>query len=278
MVLDDVTLAIPCYNVSGTLPGTLEAADRLDPAPTRVVGIDDGSDDETAQILTEADGVELVEHETNRGLAAARNTALATAETDFLAMIDADIRPRPEWLGKLRREMERSPAALIAGRVLEVVETDADRWRSLHLSQDHGPEPHSGEPVVGANGLFDTRAVENIGGWNPKYRTNYEDIDICERLLDEGYSIRYTPEAIVEHHRTDTPRSILETTWNHHFNRIDEPESVTNLPRRIGRHIIETGNDLERDIKTGSFDMIPITLRRPFVHLRRDVNAIRSNE
>ena len=277
MNTENVTLAIPCYNVSATIRGCLRAVTQLDPEPARVICIDDGCSDGSAEIIREFDSVELVEHGENRGLASARNTALEEAQTEYLAMIDADIHPKSDWLGGLCDEMSDSPAAVVAGRVVEMTSTKADQWRSIHLSQDHGTEPHTGEPVPGANGLFHVPTLEEIGGWNPKYRTNYEDIDLCQRLLDSGYEIRYEPGWEVEHHRTDTPQSILSTTWNHHFKLIDQPTSVFDIPRRIGRHMKEAGLDLKRDIETGNYHLASITLRRPVAHLREDITTIRQN-
>ena len=46
-----------------------------------------------------------------------------------------------------------------------------------------------------------------IGGFDPIYRAAGDDVDVCWKLLDRGYDIRFHPSALVWHRRRDSVRA-----------------------------------------------------------------------
>jgi GT2 family glycosyltransferase len=58
---------------------------------------------------------------------------------------------------------------------------------------------------------FRTEALKAVGGFDPKFRTNAEDIDLGLRLNEAGYKLKYVPDAKVYHQRTDNVESLLRT-------------------------------------------------------------------
>lgn len=271
---DEVSLCIPCYNVTDDLPRTLEAVGELDPAPARVVCVDDGSEDDIDGVLDEYKWVHLVRHDRNQGLAAARNTALSETDTEGMAMIDADVVVGPDWLGTLVDSLNDRGAAAVGGPLEESVDSLADKWRALHMSQHFGSEPHSREWIPGANALYETDALRDVGGWDGRYRTNYEDVDLCDRLVDAGYDVWYCPDAQATHHRSDSVSSVLATSWAWTYGYRDEPNRVSEVPHRFVEHVRRTGGEVFTDIDNKQWDLLPVSLLRPLVFTKEDIEAI----
>ena len=110
-----VSLYVPCYNGALWLAECLDALLAQTRPADEVLVVDDGSTDATAAIAGRYAGrVRLVAHAANRGLAVARNTALAAAGGEIVASVDADVRVTPTWLERLLTAFT-SPRVVAAG-------------------------------------------------------------------------------------------------------------------------------------------------------------------
>ena len=209
------TVYIPAYNVAEFLPRCLEGVLEQTPPADEILVIDDGSRDASAEIAAKYPGVTLIRHETNRGLAAARNTAMRAARNELVASLDADCVPAPDWLVQLANRLQDSSVVSVAGKLTEgVQDTLADRWRAVHMPQHWGDaEIRNPRFLFGCNNLFRKSAVLATGGYDESMRTNGEDVDLCRRLREKGWNFLYVPSARATHLRHDTTRSVLETSW-----------------------------------------------------------------
>jgi GT2 family glycosyltransferase len=215
--MEKVTVYIPCYNAERYLKDCLQAVLKQTHAPDEVLVIDDGSTDRTTEIASSYP-VRLIRHRSNKGLAAARNTAVLNSRNEWIASVDADVVAAHDWLEKLVKSMNGDGIAGVGGKLVEKFQQRlADRWRAVHMPQHWGDCPN-GKPLAlsGSNALFKASALREVGLYNEKFRTNYEDSDICGRLRARGYRLFYTPHAVCYHLREDTIRSILRTWWRWH--------------------------------------------------------------
>ena len=136
-----VTLYLPCFNAAHFLERVLPAVKAQTYPVERILVIDDGSTDETAEIAR-AHGVEVFSQGRNRGLGVARNTAIRLAETPYVASLDADVVPKADWLETLAASMASGRWAGVGGNLVETVHsTVADRWRVAHMQQGWGQKP-----------------------------------------------------------------------------------------------------------------------------------------
>lgn len=209
---------MPCYNAGRYIGKCLEGVFNQSRVPEEVIVVDDGSTDDSAEVAKRFP-VKLVSHESNKGLAAARNTGVRSATYDLIASLDADCIPKSDWLVRLLSCMTSVNVAGSGGRLVETnYRTMPDRWRTLHMIQHRGPDliDHS-DFLFGHSTLFRKTALEQVGMYNESLRTNNEDEYICQRLLGAGYSLVYHPDAVVEHLRTDTLSSLLRTYWRWWF-------------------------------------------------------------
>ena len=128
-----VSVIVTAYNLAQYLPAALESAlaQESPGGPIQIIVVDDGSTDNTQQVLAAyADRVEVIRQE-NGGLVKAVDTGLAAVRGDYVALLDAD----DEWpLDRLRRHAEILDANPQVGLVhgdMEVMDADGN---SIHPS------------------------------------------------------------------------------------------------------------------------------------------------
>lgn len=209
--MPDILLYVPCFNGARYLPRVLDGLKRLEhPVPTRTILIDDGSTDGSAE-MARAAGIEVVAQPRNMGLAEARNRGLREADGAFVASLDADVVPSESWLTILHAQLVANPALGGAGgKLIETVTTGAaNAYRSRHAAQNWGDAAITNPPhLFGANTLFRTALLRDVDGYDTRYRTNYEDVDLCARLRRRGAQLAYNPLARCFHLREDDEDSL----------------------------------------------------------------------
>jgi len=218
---ENVSLYIPCYNAAKTIRQCIEGVLAQSYPVDEILIIDDGCADETVAIASNYP-VRIIRHGRNLGLAASRNTAFREAKNEYVAAVDADVMLDKDWLKKLMEAFTAYDIVGACGKLTERYQTRlADRWRAVHCKQHFGDkEIFDCDFVYGSNNVLWKEAVERVGLFNLKHRTNYEDVDLCERLKAAGYHILYQPEARAEHLKQDTVLSALDADWRwwiHHY-------------------------------------------------------------
>lgn len=212
----DVTFYVPCFNGAATIRQGLESVLHQTTPPARVIVVDDGSD---PPVVLPDRAVEIIRHERNQGLGAARNTAMKLCTTPLLASIDADVALQSDWLEICLRQLNSRRAAGVGGRLVELHQhTLGDRWRAAHMDQSWGDEVvFNPKFLYGANCLYCVEALRAVGGYDPRLRTNDEDRTLANALMEKGYVLWYTPDAIANHLRQDTCRTVLHSYWRWHY-------------------------------------------------------------
>lgn len=111
---DRVGIVIPTYNHASRLPAVIRQAAALD-FPVFVV--DDGSTDETAEILRAMEGISVLTHSENQGKGAALRTGFraALASCDWVVTLDADGQHNPEDAPTLLRAVPDGQRPIVLG-------------------------------------------------------------------------------------------------------------------------------------------------------------------
>jgi cellulose synthase/poly-beta-1,6-N-acetylglucosamine synthase-like glycosyltransferase len=210
-----VSLYIPAYNAERFVNASVESILSQTFVPDEILVIDDGSHDATAEVVSRYKEIKLIRHDKNRGLAAARNTAVRAARNELVGSVDADCAAAPEWLEKLVPAFEDPKIAGAGGRLLEGFRDNlADRWRCVHMRMDRG-EQRIRNPMFlhGCNGLYRKSALLGVGGYDEAMLTAGDDADIGRRLSSAGWELLHEPEARVTHLRRDSVESVLRSYW-----------------------------------------------------------------
>jgi biofilm PGA synthesis N-glycosyltransferase PgaC len=253
-----ITLYVPCYNAERFLDETLPAVLAQTHPVAELVAVDDGSRDGTAEAAARH-GLRVVRHPRNLGLAAARNTGVREACTAWVAALDADVRPHPDWLEILAAAVEAGRYAGACGQLREArIFSLADRWRDAHMRQWWGEERRVNPKFMfGNNTLVCRDALVQVGGYDERHRTNGEDVDISRRLFAAGFDLLYEPRAVCDHLRQDSLSSIARTFWNWHYSvpleNSPDGASIRVVRRKSGRHARRL---LKRDLRARRWPLV----------------------
>jgi GT2 family glycosyltransferase len=205
-----ISVAVCSFNGAGTLRDCLEAVQRLEYPNYEVIVVNDGSTDATADIAREYD-VRLISTE-NRGLSSARNTAMEAATGEIIAYIDDDAYPDPHWLTYYASTFLRTRHAAVGGPniappgdgpVADAVDNAPGNPIHVLLTDEEA------EHVPGCNMAVRKSCLQAIGGFDPHFRVAGDDVDVCWRLQQRGWTLGFSPAAMVWHHR----RGSLRTYW-----------------------------------------------------------------
>jgi len=85
-----ISVIIPTYNHCRFLVSAIDSALSQTLKPSEVIVVDDGSTDETSNLLNAYEGKIRVVRQKNQGVAAARNRGAEIATGEYLAFLDAD--------------------------------------------------------------------------------------------------------------------------------------------------------------------------------------------
>jgi len=205
-----ISVLVCSYNGARTIGDCLAGLAQLRYPRYEVIVVDDGSTDATAAIAREH-GVRLISTP-NRGLSAARNAALAAASGEIVAYLDDDARPDPDWLTYLAAGYLASAHAAMGGPNIPppgdgpIADCVANApGRPLHVLLSDREAEH----LPGVNLSARKACLEAVGGFDPRFRVAGDDVDLCWRLRDRGWTIGFHPAAAVWHHS----RNSLRTYW-----------------------------------------------------------------
>jgi len=104
-----VSIVVPTHNYGHFLPQALDSVLSQMDVDLEVIIVDDGSTDETSEIIASYAGLVSFIRQDNRGLSAARNTGLAVARGEFLVFLDADDILGPGVLASQRAFLQSRP-------------------------------------------------------------------------------------------------------------------------------------------------------------------------
>ncbi|HXT58298.1 MAG TPA: glycosyltransferase [Pirellulales bacterium] len=200
-----VSVVVCSYNGGGTLDECLSSLGRLNYPDCEVIVIDDGSTDDTPEIVRRhACRCLRVE---NGGLSRARNLGIEAASGEIVAFIDSDAYADPDWLYYLVTKLEQQRAAAVGG-------PNHSPPQDGFVAQcvDHAPgnpthvllDDERAEHVPGCNMAYRKDRLAAVGAFDPTHRAAGDDVDVCWKLLVHGETIAFSPSAIVWHHRRPT--------------------------------------------------------------------------
>jgi len=285
---EDVTLYIPARNAAGTLQAAIDSvrAQTVRPADFFVV-LDTRSSDMTPEVARRA-GVPIVEQAEGR-LGHGRNLAIQACRTPWLASCDSDVVLEPTWLEALRRAVREgihapaegarsdsrtSDVAAVGGCTHERLLTDGDRWRAVNMPHNWGPLPFDNPFMLVSEMMASCAALRSIGGYRADWYYG-DDSDLCRRLRDAGYTLRYEPAAVAYHHRGDSIESVLNLRWNYSFNRQRfRLESLPGLVSKLPINRVYCLQSLSQTLHSEHADCCAISLLLWFHHARRDLQGV----
>lgn len=230
-----VTAVVVGHEGAAWLPRLSEALWALNPRPDRLIAVDTGSTDETAELLAAMPGVEpvvSVSARTGFGMAVARGleahgfapipSAVGPYGDDghmpvveWLWLLHDDCAPAPKALEKLLLQATMAPDTGVWGpklrlwprdrELLEVgVTTSLGGRRDTgiengELDQGQHDQPRNVLAVSSAGMLVRRDVWEALHGFDPRLPMFRDDIDFGWRASRAGYQVGVAPDAVVYH-------------------------------------------------------------------------------
>lgn len=242
-----VTVCIVTYDSVADLPDCLAAVVAQDYRPLELVVVDCASSDDSAAVArrcaTPGVSKEVIALTENRGFAGGMNEALGHARAPFVLSLNADARPRPDYVRRLLARLEQPGPWRLGAATGHLLRPAPDRaaerridacgmrlvraWRHLdrgsgELDQGQWDRPERVFGATGAASLFRRAALVDVSvdgeTFDAAFHSFREDAELCFRLQERGWEIAYEPTAIAEHRRRVLPerRRRLPAAINYH--------------------------------------------------------------
>lgn len=212
-----ISIIVPAYNSEKTIKKCIDSLLGIDYANYEVFIVDDGSTDNTKNILSGyKDKITIIENQ-HSGPSRCRNIAASKAKGDFLAFTDIDCITGKDWIKELLRGFINDKVAATGGSQLSPQdETDfgksVQRFFELtgflggYIKKKNKKEIIEVQHNPSCNVMYRKNIFLEIGGFDENLWPG-EDVDLDYRLKKRGFIFKYNPSAVVYHYR---PQSIRE--------------------------------------------------------------------
>ena len=195
-----ITLSIVTYNSEKWLAAFFQSLfqQNLHCDQIALCVLDNGSTDNTYEWLTKQHGLLsqkfaslVLSHGLNIGFGAGHNLNLALTTTPYFWVTNVDLEFEADTLTTLLATAQQDAANVAA-------------WECRQKPYEHPKDYHpvSGETAWCSSAcvLFKTEAIKAVKGYEPLLFLYGEDVELSYRLRDNGYKLRYVPQASVWHY------------------------------------------------------------------------------
>src|SRR5690349_13364394 len=192
---DGISFVVPLHNGAASIRDTLGAiaADVAGNPSVEIIVVEDGSTDESADILMELTQTMPIRviRGSGRGAAAALNAGIRAARFALIAQVDQDVVVRPGWTKTLTAAFDDPAVAAAQGwYVRDPSASLCVRAMSIDLEQRYLALPHGDtDHVCTGNTVYRASALHWIGLFDETLGYGYDN-DVSYRLQEAGYRLR----------------------------------------------------------------------------------------
>jgi GT2 family glycosyltransferase len=234
----DLSIIVVNWNTRDLLAGCLESVYRTASGlASEVLVVDNASTDgSVAMVRKRFPQVCLVENPDNVGFARANNQAIRLSRGSYVLLLNSDTEVYPGALKTMVQFMEERPK--IGGCGPRLLSADGSFQASCHPMLTPGREfwrlmffdrlwrratyiqerwdwktSHPVEVIKGACFLLRRTALDQVGLLDERYFMYTEEMDLCYRLLQAGWQLRWVPQAVVKHYGEASSRQMAEAMY-----------------------------------------------------------------
>jgi glycosyltransferase involved in cell wall biosynthesis len=201
-----VSIIIPTWNGVCRIQRCLDALHNQNIEQSfEIIVVNDGSDDDTAEIVARDPRVRLIS-QPNAGPAAARNHGAQKASGEIIVFTDDDCEPAPNWLTQILRPFDdlqvvaakgayRTRQQAIIARFVQIEYEDRYRLMARHPAIDF---------VDTYSAAFRRDRFLEMDGYDTSFPIACaEDVELSYRMSARGWKMVFAPAAIVYHQHPD---------------------------------------------------------------------------
>ncbi len=245
-VSTDVTVVIPAYNAAAHIGRSLKSLAHQQPYSPRVVVVDDGSIDGTADTV-QAMACELglpveILIQRNKGVSEARNAGLEMASTEYVMFLDADDHVEADCINDLRKAADEASSDMAFCGFDRVDQEGRVIWEYTH-SYCYPSQVGSGESVLRSILALKTYIRMGAGLYRRDFLHRYnlrftrgctagEDEEFVLKALVRASEVACVPQIL--HHYSVTPGSLSRTRTMRRFDWVSALRRVRRYMERAG--------------------------------------------
>ena len=212
-----VSVVIPNWNGAELLSALLPSLSAQEHPVDRVIVVDNGSSDNSADVARRA-GARVLELGRNAGFSAAVNRGIRECGTEWIVILNNDVELSLGWLGALMERAEATGAWFASGKLLLASQRDrldgtfdavckgACSWRCGSGRRDaplwNRERAVHFVPFTAA--LFRAELFESVGLLDEAFESYLEDVDFGFRCALRGLAGIYVPTAVAYHRGSAT--------------------------------------------------------------------------
>lgn len=212
-----LSVIIPAYNYGRFIAEAIESVLVQTMRPVEIVVVDDGSTDDTAEMVARfGDAVKYIRQE-NAGVCIARNRGVAESNGELIAFLDADDIWEPTKLEKQVAKFAEDARIGLVHCGMREFDSESGETIAMHLDGMEGSVADAlllwEQPVIvgpGGTIMVSRKAFDEAGGFDPRMACG-EDWDLCYRIARK-YKVGFTPEPLVNYrsHGAAAHRNVRE--------------------------------------------------------------------
>jgi GT2 family glycosyltransferase len=209
----DVAVIVPNWNGRRWLAQCLQALSEQTTPPAEIVVVDNGSTDGSLALTGDSSApITVLRLGRNTGFAFAANRGIEAAHAEAVALVNTDVVLAPDWIERLAGVLDRDPGLSgVACKMLQMgdegrlydagdfLRRDGVCEQRGRFELDDGSYDAPGEafaPCAGA-ALYRREAVLGAGGFDERFFSYLEDVDLGLRLGLAGWRCAYEPAVAV---------------------------------------------------------------------------------
>ena len=218
-----VSIIIPTFNGASRIGNCLDALLKQTVGrEAEILVVNDGSTDNTAEVVAGYSGVRLIT-QSNAGPAAARNRGALEARGTIILFTDDDCVPMPEWLAAMIEPFNDLDVVGVKGVYCTRQRRVVARFVQIEYEDKYrlmADLPHIDFIDTYSAGFRRDRFLEMNG-----YDTSFpvacaEDVELSYRMSARGWTMKFVPAAIVYHTHPDTLGKYLKKKYKFAFWRV----------------------------------------------------------
>lgn len=223
----EISIITACYNHGTYIGEMLESVMDQTFRNFEVIIVNDGSTDNTAEILNNIsyDNVKIV-HTENNGPASARNKAIRNASAPIIMNLDADDRIAPELLEKAYAIFKSNPGVGILYTDVEFFGARSGKF----ITQEYSLEAMLLDNRIVSNAFFQKADWLATEGYSDELKYGLEDWDFWLQIIELGREVVKIEEPLVFYRSYPDPSTYR--SGKRKSNRMKQLESLVTIYNR----------------------------------------------